>query len=76
MKRYKKYIYAAMLGSLLFTTQSCDLDEYNPGGTTSDNVFSSEAGFNAVLNGVYGYWGGQFYGREDIVLLVNGGSEE
>lgn len=75
MKRYKKYIYAAMLGSLLFTTQSCDLDEYNPGGTTSDNVFSSEAGFNAVLNGVYGYWGGQFYGREDIVLLVNGGSD-
>lgn len=75
MKRYKKYIYAAMLGSLLFTTQSCDLDEYNPGGTTADNVFSSEAGFNAVLNGIYGYWGGQFYGREDIVLLVNGGAD-
>lgn len=75
MKRYKNYILIAMLGALLFTTQSCDLDEYNPGGTTADNVFSSETGFDAVLNGVYGYWGGQFYGREDIVLLVNGGSD-
>lgn len=75
MKPIKKYITAAMLGSLLFTVQSCDLDEYNPGGTTADEIFSSEAGFNAVLNGVYGYWGGQFYGREDIVLLVNGGAD-
>lgn len=75
MKPIKKYITAAMLGSLLFTVQSCDLDEYNPGGTTADEIFSSEAGFDAVLNGVYGYWGGQFYGREDIVLLVNGGAD-
>ncbi len=75
MKHYKKYIFAAMLGSMLFATQSCDLEEYNPGGTTVDDVFASEAGFNAVLNGVYGYWGGQFYGREDIVLLVNGGAD-
>ena len=75
MKPIKKYITAAMLGSLLFTVQSCDLDEYNPGGTTVDDVFATEAGFDAVLNGVYGYWGGQFYGREDIVLLVNGGAD-
>lgn len=75
MKPIKKYITAAMLGSLLFTVQSCDLDEYNPGGTTADEIFSSEAGFDAVLNGVYGQWGGEFYGREDIVLLVNGGAD-
>ena len=48
MKPIKKYITAAMLGSLLFTVQSCDLDEYNPGGTTVDDVFATEAGFDAV----------------------------
>ncbi len=75
MKKYKNYITAVLFGSILLGTQSCELDEYNPGGSTADAVFTEEAGFNALVNSAYAYWGGQIYGREDFVLLINGGSD-
>lgn len=74
MKYNKKYLYTAC-AALLLSVQSCNLDEYNPAGTTSDNVYSQEEGFEALVNSAYAYWGGQFYGREDFVLLLNGGGD-
>ncbi len=75
MKKYKNYLLTAALASCLFSIQSCDLTEYNPGGSTADEVFKSQIGFNALVNSAYAYWGGQFYGREDFVLLLNGGAD-
>ena len=75
MKKYKNYLLTAAFASMLLGTQSCDLTEYNPGGSTADEVFKSQIGFNALVNAAYAYWGGQFYGREDFVLLLNGGTD-
>ena len=74
MKYSKIYIFTACV-ALLWSVQSCDLDEYNPSGVTPDNVYNQEAGFEALVNSAYAYWGGQFYGREDFVLLLNGGGD-
>ena len=75
MKKYRKYIMAVALSSALFSMHSCDLDEFNPGGSTADEVFKTQEGFNALVNSAYAFWGGQFYGREDFVLLLNGGAD-
>lgn len=72
MKYNKKYLFAAC-AALLLGMQSCDLEEYNPAGSTPDNVYKEQAGFEALVNSAYAFWGGQFYGREDFVLLLNGG---
>ncbi|TDS10283.1 RagB/SusD family nutrient uptake outer membrane protein [Sphingobacterium paludis] len=60
---------------LVCALNACSLDEYNPGGTTSDVVFSNEAGINALVNSAYVYYGAQFYGREDILMLTEGGTD-
>ncbi|HOZ96887.1 MAG TPA: RagB/SusD family nutrient uptake outer membrane protein [Niabella sp.] len=54
---------------------SCSLKEYNPGGTTADVVFAAQEGMNALVNSAYVNYGGQFYGREDIVMLTEGGTD-
>ena len=36
---------------------------------TPDNVYKEQAGFEALVHSAYAFWGGQFYGREDFVLL-------
>ena len=74
MKYNKKYLFAAC-AALLLGMQSCDLEEYNPAGSTPDNVYKEQAGFEALVNSAYAFWGGQFYGREDFVLLLNGGGD-
>lgn len=74
MKYNKKYIFTAF-AALLLGVQACNLDEYNPSGVTTDNVYKQQAGFEALVNSAYAYWGGQFYGREDFVLLLNGGGD-
>ena len=74
MKYGKKYMFVAC-AALLLGMQSCDLEEYNPAGSTPDNVYKEQAGFEALVNSAYAFWGGQFYGREDFVLLLNGGGD-
>lgn len=54
---------------------SCSLKEFNPGGTTADVVFSAQEGMNALVNSAYVNYGGQFYGREDLVMLTEGGTD-
>lgn len=72
MNRITKYILGI---GLLSSMSACSLDEYNPGGTTADVVFSTEDGINALVNSAYVYYGAQFYGREDILMLTEGGSD-
>ncbi|RZF59856.1 RagB/SusD family nutrient uptake outer membrane protein [Sphingobacterium corticibacterium] len=72
MKRLYKYLIGIGLAG---TLAACTLDEYNPGGTTSEVVFSTENGINALVNSAYVYFGSQFYGREDILMLTEGGTD-
>ena len=58
MKYNKKYLFAAC-AALLLGMQSCDLEEYNPAGSTPDNVYKEQAGFEALVNSAYAFWGGQ-----------------
>ena len=74
MKYNKKYLFAAC-AALLLGMQSCDLEEYNPAGSTPDNVYKEQAGFEALVNSAYAFWGGQFYGREDFVFTPNFSTE-
>lgn len=60
---------------LAFGVQSCDLEEYNPGGTTADEAFKTPEGLNTLVNSAYVYWGAQFYGRGDILMLTEGGTD-
>ena len=47
MKYGKKYMFVAC-AALLLGMQSCDLEEYNPAGSTPDNVYKEQAGFEAL----------------------------
>ena len=49
MKYGKKYMFVAC-AALLLGMQSCDLEEYNPAGSTPDNVYKEQAGFEALVN--------------------------
>lgn len=72
MRIYIKFIVA--LGAISFFC-GCSLKEFNPGGTTAEVVFSSEEGINSLVNSAYVYYGSQFYGREDILMLTEGGTD-
>lgn len=61
--------------SVIFFFSSCSLKEFNPGGTTADVVFTTPEGMTALVNSAYVNYGGQFYGREDIVMLTEGGTD-
>lgn len=43
---------------------SCDLTEYNPGGITSETVYTTPEGFESLVNAAYSYsrW---WYGKEE-----------
>lgn len=71
MKNLKTYIIAA----LLLCLGSCSLEEYNPSGSTSEIVFSTEDGMNALVNAAYYNFRAQFYGREDAMFLYEGGTD-
>lgn len=73
MKKIKALLFGVSF--LILGFQSCDLEEYNPGGTTANAVFQTPEGINTLVNSAYVYWGGQFYGREDILMLTEGGTD-
>jgi hypothetical protein len=70
----KKVNYTAML---LFATGlalglgSCvaDLEEYNPSGSTADNIFNTESGHTGLVNICYSQLRKEFYGRENAAFL-------
>jgi hypothetical protein len=75
MKKVLYKTYMLFVATFLLTSQACNLDEYNPGGTTADAVFNTPEGMNTLVNSAYVYFGAQFYGREDILMLTEGGTD-
>jgi starch-binding outer membrane protein, SusD/RagB family len=76
MKSYKKIISIAILSvSVLIGFQSCDLEEYNPSGSTADVVFSTPEGMDALVNQMYYNFRWKYFGREDPVLYLEGGTD-
>lgn len=71
MRKIKIYLFLAAL----FSLGSCSLEEYNPSGSTSDIVFSTETGMNSLVNASYYNFRAQFYGREDVMFLFEGGTD-
>lgn len=55
---------------------SCNkqLDEYNPGGASVENLITSPEGFEAAVNGVYTY-NRSLYGKEEGVGLLEVGTD-
>jgi len=74
MSKRNRYL-AVAIAFFMMLIASCSLDEYNPGGTTPDLVYSTPEGMNALVNSAYVNYGGQFYGREDILMLTEGGTD-
>lgn len=72
---FRKFDIKAVLLSMVIFISSCTLKEFNPGGTTADVVFNTPEGMNALVNSAYVNYGGQFYGREDIIMLTEGGTD-
>jgi hypothetical protein len=73
-----KSIKLAVITALFAMTaglQSCDLDEYNPSGATSEVIFSTPEGINALANSIYYNFRWKYYGREDPVLYMEGGTD-
>lgn len=74
----KKIKYISLIGSLLLVSagfQSCDLEEYNPSGTTADVVFATPEGIETLVNATYFNFRWKFFGREDPVLYLEGGTD-
>ena len=70
MKKYNKYFVGAMLaGAMTLSLTSCDLEEYNPGGETADEVFQTAEGMEYLVNQMYYNFRWKYYGREDPALF-------
>jgi hypothetical protein len=74
-----KVIKTALLATLFAAAgtgfQSCDLEEYNPSGSTADVVFQTPKGLNALANSIYYTYRWKYFGREDPVLYMEGGTD-
>ncbi|MCD7899076.1 MAG: RagB/SusD family nutrient uptake outer membrane protein [Bacteroides sp.] len=73
MKTFIKSILLSGLFILAFN--SCSLNEYNPSGANANIVYSTEEGFEYLVNSAYYNFRAQFYGREDIMFLGEGGTD-
>ena len=69
---YKKILFSFGLAA---TVVSCSkLDEYNPSGTTSDEVFKTPQGMLTLVNACY-VDQRNYYGKEDAILMSEGGTD-
>lgn len=76
MKKIKKIITLSFISLLaIIGIQSCDLEEYNPSGSTADVVFSTPEGIEYLINRMYYNFRWKYFGREDPVLYLEGGTD-
>lgn len=75
MKKFNKFIIAALLGGSTLGLASCSLDEYNPSGEGADEVFATATGMENLVNQMYYNFRWKFYGREDPVLYMEGSAD-
>jgi hypothetical protein len=61
--------------AVLAALPSCELEEYNPSGSTADVVFSTPEGMDALVNQIYYNFRWKYFGREDPVLYLEGGTD-
>lgn len=72
-----KYISKIFLLTALLFASACQddlLDEYNPTGLTSENAYSTPAGFEALVNAAYAYTRA-WYGKEEGYNLTEMGTD-
>jgi hypothetical protein len=60
---------------LLVSTACNKLEEYNPSGTTSENVLTTVAGYEALVNQCYSNLRAMCYGREDMMFMGETGTD-
>lgn len=70
-----KYLPLTLILVAVGLFHACDLDEYNPSGVTAETVFSTPAGYETLVNACYFNLRGEFFGREDILLMSEGGTD-
>ena len=68
------YVTAACLLLAAGTSACTDISEYNPGGLTSQTVFTTPAGFESLVNAAYAYqrW---WYGKEEAINMTETGTD-
>ena len=74
-KRIRKSLLIAATAVCAISFNSCDLNEYNPSGTTADIVFSTPEGYEKLINSIYVNLRKELYGREDIMYMTEGGTD-
>lgn len=72
--QYRLSVVAAALLAVV-GLQSCELDEYNPSGSTADVVFSTPEGIETLVNAMYFNFRWKYFGREDPVLYIEGSTD-
>lgn len=71
--KIKSSLLISAICAIIFS--SCSLEEYNPSGSTAGVVYNTEAGMNTLVNAAYYNFRAQFYGREDVMFLWEGGTD-
>ena len=74
-KLINKFSIGILLVALTVGINSCDLKEFNPSGSTADVVFSTPEGMDALVNQMYYNFRWKYFGREDPVLYLEGGTD-
>jgi starch-binding outer membrane protein, SusD/RagB family len=69
-----KYLYILLTGIVLLTACNKQLEEYNPSGLTTDQVFTTLQGFETLVNAAYTYnrW---WYGKEEGYSIAEMGTD-
>jgi hypothetical protein len=65
----------ALFATLLVGTACNKLEEYNPSGTTAENVLTTVAGHEALVNQCYSNLRAMCYGREDMMFMGETGTD-
>ncbi|WP_207424340.1 RagB/SusD family nutrient uptake outer membrane protein [Desertivirga brevis] len=74
MNTYIKKSLYILLGALTLTSCKETLEEYNPGGLTAENVYTTPEGFETLVNAAYSYqrW---WYGKEEAISISEMGTD-
>ena len=70
----KKILLSLSVATMLLTSCTKQLDEYNPSGLTAEAVFTTPDGFEALVNAAYSYqrW---WYGKEEGMNMSEMGTD-
>jgi starch-binding outer membrane protein, SusD/RagB family len=66
-----KYIFIILSFGFLY---SCELDEYNPGSPTAESIWSTQEGFQTLVNAAYANQRA-YYGKEDGIVISEAGTD-